>query len=314
MSSPRIVLILFLSLVLSACQPAPNTFRVGTNVWPAYELLYLARDQGQFDASIKLVELPSASDVIDALRSGRLEAGALTLDEAVSLQQNGLDLVVVLVFNESIGADQLLAHPSITRLSELKGKTIAVETTAVGALMVKAALDMAELDIQDVKIKHLEPHEQLMAYQRGMVHAMITFAPHTHALEEVGAQLLFDSSAMPGQILDVLVVRRDAINDRALRQLLAGYFTAQTFLNQNPKEALSIINRRLKLSSEQLPLAYEGVMLPNIAENHALLTGDSSPLILSGMRLASLMHQRGLITNIPELTHFTSQQWLPPIP
>ena len=53
-----VVLIVLLACV--GCTPDPEPIlRVGTNVWPGYEPLYLARDLGYLDESIRLVEYSS---------------------------------------------------------------------------------------------------------------------------------------------------------------------------------------------------------------------------------------------------------------
>ncbi|MCU7939074.1 MAG: ABC transporter substrate-binding protein [gamma proteobacterium symbiont of Bathyaustriella thionipta] len=145
---------LVLIIFLSACKPAPESpLRIGTNTWPGYEPLYLARTLGYYDNSrIHLVEMNSASEVIHSLRSGTLEGAALTLDEALTLQADDFDLKIILVMDFSHGADVLLAKPDIDTLAALKGKRIAVEYTAVGAILLDAALASADLTVSDIQV------------------------------------------------------------------------------------------------------------------------------------------------------------------
>ena len=308
--------ILLFALLVSGCDRHDMPLRVGTNVWPGYELLYLAREQGYYDDRIRLVELTSASDVMDALRLEQLEAGALTLDEVLSLVQEGHDLVVVLVFNMSVGADVLLVRPDIRQLADLRHRTIALETTAVGALMLHGALDMAGLTPADVRLQHLALTDHLRAYQSGQADAVITFEPYTSALLAAGAQVRFDSSAIPGQIVDVLAVRRDAVerHEHNLRQLLSGFFHARDNLLQQPDTALPIINQRLKMPLHELPTAFSGLQLPGIADNHQLLDDHPSPLEKQAGELATLMHHHKLLPAVPPLPSLTSAHWLPEAP
>ncbi|QQD25351.1 nitrate ABC transporter [Venatoribacter cucullus] len=311
-----LMITLLLTAALSACNHPSQPLRVGTNLWPGYELLYLAREQGYYDRHIKLVELPSASDVIDALRLGHLEAGALTLDEVLTLQQEGVDLVVVLVFNISMGADVLLTHPTVTGLSDLRGRTVAVETTAVGALMLHSALEATDLNISDVTVRHLPLIEHLPAYQAGRIDAMITFEPYASRLQAAGAIPRFDSAAIPGKVVDVLAVRREALrqHDHNLRHLLQGFFRARQDLLQRPEAALAIINQRLKVSAAELPSLFNGLQLPDVIENAALLEHDPSVLTYNAADLAQLMQQQQLLPGVPDLTAFTSAAWLPEQP
>lgn len=309
---------LFLCFILASCSGADTPLRVGTNIWAGYEFLYLARERGLYSDEVKLVELTSASDVMDAMRDGNLEAAGLTLDETLTLADEGLDLVIVLVFDESAGADVLMAHPDIENLAALKGRTIGVETTALGALMLKGVLDKAALTVEDVEVKHLALREHLQAYQRGAIDAAITFAPYDSALSAAGAVKRFDSRELPGQIVDVLAVRRDVLVSHAdtLAALVKGYFEARRLLAMAPDQALPVINQRLKLPVAELPAAFDGLRLPSAGEMKTMLSGEPSPLQTSARTLAALMRERKLLPASPGLTlsRFTDARFLPETP
>ncbi len=311
-------LLLCLPLVAtSGCDSPGSLLRVGTNVWPGYEPLYLAREQGLYNNHhIKLVELPSASDVIDALRLGHLEGGALTLDEVLALVQEGQDLVIVLVFNISAGADMLMAHPDIHTLSDLRGKTIALETTAVGAMMLKSAMDFADLPDDSLHIRHMNLNDQLRAYQSGSIDAMITFEPYSTELARAGAKVLFDSSAIKGQIVDVLAVRRTVLEKQPqhLRELIEGYMQARQLMQTSPEASFAIMNQRLRLPDEQISTMFDGLELPDTEENRRLLSGEPSPLRRNADGLAQLMVKQKLMPAPPQLKQFTDPRFLPVSP
>lgn len=310
-------LLLCLPLVAtSGCDSPGSLLRVGTNVWPGYEPLYLAREQGLYSHHIKLVELPSASDVIDALRLGHLEGGALTLDEVLALVQEGQDLVVVLVFNISAGADMLMVHPDIHTLSDLRGKTIALETTAVGALMLKSAMDFAELPDDSLRIRHMNLNDQLRAYQSGSIDAMITYEPYSSQLAQAGARVLFDSSAIKGQIVDVLAIRREVMEQQTqhIQELIDGYLQARQLIQTSPQTSFAIMNQRLRLPDEQISAMFDGLELPDTEENRRLLSGEPSPLSRNADGLAQLMVKQKLMPAPPQLKQFTDPRFLPVSP
>ena len=316
MTPARLLALVLAALFVAACSAPGTPLRVGSNVWPGYEFLYLAREKGLYDESIRLVELASASDVMDALRAGDIEAGALTLDETITLASEGVDLVVVLVFDISAGADVLMTKPSITRLEDLRGQRIAVETTALGAVMLEGALAKAGLPIEAVQVRHLSLREHLEAYQRGEIDAAITFPPYDSALATAGAVRRFDSRAIPGRIVDVLAVRRDALDGhkQSVQALVQGYFGARKAWQEAPDEALTIINRRLKLPADELPGAFDGLHLPNADEMRTMLAGEPAPLEVSARALGALMHQNKLLAEAPMLPALASDDFLPEAP
>ncbi|MEN8180104.1 MAG: hypothetical protein ABFS39_15995 [Pseudomonadota bacterium] len=103
---PKLILLCQFLLVLSACSEEP-ILRIGSNQWPGYEPVYLARDLHAFDRDeINLVELPSTTDVMQFLRNGNLDGGMLTLDEAISLIVDSVPLRVVLVEDRFLPEDK----------------------------------------------------------------------------------------------------------------------------------------------------------------------------------------------------------------
>ncbi len=138
----RVLLIALLAQVVIACGEAPQTpMRIGTNVWPGYEPLYLARDLTYIDERfVRLVEYSSASQVIRAYRNGAIDAAALTLDEVLLLAQDELEPRVVLVMDVSHGGDVILGQAGLQDMRDLKGKRVGFEDTALGAYVLARAL------------------------------------------------------------------------------------------------------------------------------------------------------------------------------
>ena len=292
------VFICVVSVLQAGCEPAPLPLRIGSNLWPGYEPLYAARELGYLNTErIKLVELPSASDVMDSIRLGNLEGGALTLDETLSLIAEGEDMVVILVFDISAGADMLLVRDNIHTLPELAGRNIAVETTAVGALMVKSALDMAGLNATQVNIIHMPLTDHLAAFRAHRIDAAVTFEPFATELKNAGAHVLFDSTAIQGQIVDVLAVKRSAINERLsdLRHLLRAYYQVHEAIRTAPDSVMPVLNMRLKTVADEVPHLLDGLQLPDAELNRELLSGSPAPLERTAQQLATVMLRQKLL-------------------
>ncbi len=313
-----ITVIVFLGMVFGGVarldQPRLAPLRVGTNVWPGYEPLYLARSMGLYrDNDIHLVELHSATDVLHLFRNGELDAAALTLDEVLTLLQDHYDLRVVLVMDVSAGGDMLLARSDIGVLPQLRGKTIGVEHSGVGAILLDGALAAAGLTLDDINLKRLTVAEHRRAFLQGRVDAVVTFDPvATHLLQD-GARKLFDSSRIPGRIVDVLVVRKDAIEPyrEGLKRLVHGYFQAVQFLKDSPRKAVLQMQGRLGLSPEGILRSYQGMRLPSLQENRDYLTGAPSPLEVRARELADLMLKNDLLDRPINFSRLTEARLLP---
>ncbi len=296
---------------LAACAQAPAPeLRVGTNVWPGYEPLYLARSLGWLPDGVRLVEYPSSTETMRGLRNGTIEAGALTLDEALSLQSEGVDLTIVLVMDVSDGADVVLARPEMP--NGLAGARIGVETTALGAFMLSRFLESQGLAPEDVHIVPLTLDQHEDAFVRRQIDAVVTFEPVKSRLLRRGARLLFDSSRIPGEIVDVLAVRREVLptQRRHLHALIARWFDALDYLQRQPADAAQRMSARLKLEPDQVLAQYEDLSLPDRAENLALLQGTNARLKATAERLQKLMLEKKLILRPARLEGFFSDACL----
>lgn len=299
----RLVVFLLAAAVAGCSSPDSAPVRIGTNLWIGYEPLYIARHIGALpDAEVRLVELPATTDVIHALRAGVLEGAALTLDEVLRLREEGLELQVLLVLDISAGADSVIGRPTISNLADLRGVTVGYEPSAVGAVMLEAALAEAGLARADIRLIALTPDEHLRAFESGKVDALVTYEPVRSRLLNGGARLLFDSSRIPGQIVDVLAIRSDVArrNPTTLKRLVVGWYRGVEYHHTVPEAALRISAERQHLSPEELAQSYAGLRLAGPRFNREQLQGNPPPLIRSAQALGDLMVSAGLLRRPPD--------------
>jgi len=305
---------LVIACLLTACTPElAQPLRIGTNIWPGYEPLYLAGELGYFGKdSVRLVEYTSSSEVMRAFRNNAIDAAGLTLDEALQLASLGADLKIVLVMDISSGADVILSRQGVKSIKDLKGKRIGAETNALGAYMLTRALEIAGLSSSEVTVVSLEISEHEHAFKEGMVDAVVTFEPVKSDLLAAGARNIFDSSRIPGEILDVLVIRSGALKqgDVRVRSILRGWFRALEYMSKNQRPAAEIMAKREGVSADRLLSSFGGLRFPSLEENRAMLDNGPSVLRASAERLAAVMAERKLISSIPDINVLFAAQYL----
>lgn len=303
--------------VLAGCAgTAEAPLRVAVSPWPGYQLLQLAQSLRYLDAAqVRLVELVNSHQVSAQLRAGTLDAATVTLDEALALRQGGLDLRVVLVMDVSNGADAVLVRPGITSLADLRGKRVGVETAAVGAVMLDAMLTAAGLAATDVQLVNVSLDESEAAYRNGRVDAVVTFEPARTKLIAQGARVLFDSKSIPGRIMDVLVVRADAVDghQRSLTALVAAHFKALEYLARQPQDASRQLAPFLGVNADRVLPLYSGLALSTLAENHAQLAGATPGLPRTAAELGALMLRQHLLQTAVSVDRLVEPRFLPPL-
>lgn len=288
-----------LSLLLAACgEKMVEPLRIGTNLWPGYEPLYLARDMGEFEGTpVGLLEMPSASEVIRAFRNGAVEVAALTLDEVLLLLQDGIDVRILYVMDISNGADVVMARPGIHSLKELAGKKVGVEGSALGAYMLSRTLDAAGLQPGDLEIVPLTVDRHEQAYLDGTIDTVVTFEPVRTKLLHAGAHVIFDSSRIPNEIFDVLVTRSDTLNKRPedFRRIQESWFKSIAYMHANPDAAAKRMAKRLGINGTEFMESLKGLKIPDQQENNRLLAGAHPAILEPAQRLAETMLQKKLL-------------------
>lgn len=293
-----IITVVICTLTLASCIKEPPPLRVATNVWPGYETLYLARSLGYYDNTpIRLVDYPSGTEEVKAYRNGEIEVAGISIDQALALAATQPELRIVVVMDVSEGGDVILGKPEIPNLPAIKGKRVGVESTALGAFIITRALGQKGMSPKDVKIVSLQVSEHERAFKNGLVDAVVTFGPARAKLLAAGAKVLFDSSQIPGEIVDVLVVRAELITSqlKALQALVNGRFRALEYLQKNPQDAVRRIAPRTGVTPEQFLESLKGLRQPDLQENQRLLSRIEPALVNATQQLSQVMLENKLL-------------------
>jgi len=280
------------SVLASCARETEPTLRIGTNVWIGSEPLYLARELGHLDPkTVQLVEYPSASEVLRAFRNQAIDGMVISLDELFGLAVDGLKPRVILVVDESHGADAVIGRRGMRTMKDLKGKPVAVESGALGAFVLSRALALSDMQAGDVNVVHMESNEQPSAFDKGQIDGAVTFDPYRGQLLAAGATTLFDSTRIPGEIVDLVAVRASVLEQqpKAVRELLLGWFKAIDYLKQDPKDAARRMGVRQQTTGEQFLTSLQGLHIPSREENLQMIGGATPALVPSGRRLMGLM-------------------------
>lgn len=309
---------LLLGAALLGClrEPEPS-LRIGTNVWIGSEPLYLARELGHLDPkAVQLVEYPSASEVLRAFRNDAIDGMVISLDELFGLAVDGLQPKVILLVDISHGADVVVGRPSMRKMSDLKGKRVAVESSALGAFVLSRALALNGMQTSDVDIVYLESNEQPSAFKKGEVDGAVTFDPYRVQMSQAGGVTLFDSTQIPGEIVDLVAVRSAALKEhpKSIRALLRGWFQAIDYLNREPQDAARRMGIRQQTTGMQFLQGLQGLHIPTREENLTMLGGPTPGLAVTGRRLMSLMLENKLLRSTLKIEDLLAPQPLASLP
>ena len=313
----RLSILFTILLIMTGCSKteAPP-LRLGTNIWPGYEPFYLAREIQQWDEQqIRLIEYPSSSEVLRAFRNRTLEAAALTLDEVILLQENNIPVTIVLVLDISNGADVIIARNDLHAIRELKGKRVGVESSALGAYIITRALEINNMSLDDIKLVPLDVNKHERSFNEGKIDAVVTFEPTRTRLLATGANEIFNTRQLPGEIVDVLVIHNDFIkqNSASVSLIIEHWFKALEYMQTHPDDAAILISKRMKISPAEVTASYEGLTLPDNKVNFELMTGQKPQLYDTMKNLHQVMLNNHLVTKEITDQNIITTNFLPKI-
>ncbi|MDX1795733.1 MAG: ABC transporter substrate-binding protein [Hydrogenovibrio sp.] len=298
-------------LFLSACSEPP-TMKVGMHRWIGYESLNIARELKMLPESVDLVETHGASECMQRLAMKQLDAATLTLDETLLARSQGVPLTAVMIFDSSAGADVLMTRQPLEQLSDLKGKRIAYDASALGLLMMTKILQQANLKPDDVEKIDLPLDQQLDAWQKKKIDAAITYQPYAFLLQEAGGYKLFDSREIPETIFDVLAVRTDRMNTftQQIRGLIQAHFKAVSLLHTHSGDMIYRIASHQNILPAEVKTALKGVVLPTLAANQRLLSKGST-FEEAAHELNRVMAKAGILPKPDDFHQLFTSQFLP---
>ncbi len=298
--------------VLTSCggggeQPKP--LRIGVNLWPGYEHIYVAEHEGLFDAAgieVDLVEFASLSDGVRAFAWGDLDGFAGTVAEyhAAYVAGGVAEPVIAAGLDYSNGADVILGGSGIASMSDLKGRSVGVERGPLGEMFVSIAMQSVGLTIDDVRLVVGDSRALPGMLERGEVDAVQTYSPFSAELLSKGLKPVFSSADAPGAILDVLVVDRQVLKQRHgdLEKFLRVLDDSLGLFESEPDLAVAVAAHHESLSAAEFLIALDGVELLRVGDSIKLLDDgtfqaacDLVALVLGEPEQSSSIDPRGCV-------------------
>ena len=231
---------------------------VAINPWPGYEFATLARELDFFKQegiNVRLVELSSLGDSRRVFERGQADGFFATNVELLytkdKLQRKPR---ITMVADYSNGADVLIAPKPIADPSGLKGKRVGVELGSLNAIILARALSLNGLTWQDVDAINMPAIDMENALKSGKIDAAVSYPPMSiEILKNPEMRVIFSTSSIPGEIVDVLIFDDSIIRQRPkdIEAFHRAYHRAQQFAITSPDRSMKIMASRERLSPEQ---------------------------------------------------------------
>ena len=288
------------ALALSGC--GPRQLMVAITSWPGYEYLYLAEQKElghRQGIDLHIQQFSSLQDQRRAFENGDVDVIATTVPEAIAICQERPKRCpqLVLVLDESVGADRLIARRTIREPADLLGRRVGLEASVLGQYMLLSSFGDRAVNLEQMTLVYDGPQGLVRGLQAGDLDAIVTYAPHDLPLrDDPRFHELFSSAALPGQVVDVLAVdpgfaRREP---QAVKALVRTWWAAHDEVRRRPEASQALMAGRQGMDARQFRQTETGLHYPGPDQQRSLLA-KNGPLARAMERMSSLMQQAGRI-------------------
>jgi NitT/TauT family transport system substrate-binding protein len=233
--------------VLPSLALAKDKFTLAVSIYAGWMPWYYAKDHGilkkwadRYKITIEVVEMDYIPS-IEAFVAGKVDAGVMTNMEALAMPAKaGIDTTVVIVGDYSNGNDALLVR-GISDVKGLKGTEVYLVELSVSHYLLARALEMHGVKESDLKVVNTSDSDIAPAFIANKSQkAVVTWNPMVMSIEQTpGVSKIFDSSKIPGEVLDLLVVNTKVLNDdpRFAEALVGAWYEVMSLMAQRGPEA-----------------------------------------------------------------------------
>jgi NitT/TauT family transport system substrate-binding protein len=288
---------------------------IGISGWTGFAPLTLAKEAGIFkkhglDVTIKKIPQKDRHLV---LASGDIQCAATTVETWIVWNANGVATTQIFQLDKSYGADGMVVKPTITKVADLKGKTVAASAPGTSPYFMLAwILKKNGLSVKDVKVVNLEPQAAANAFVAGTseLDAGMTYEPYLSAVRakpEAG-KIIATTLDYP-MVMDTFgcTPKFLAENPKAAKALADGYFEALEMIKADPKKSFEIMGADVKSTGEQFEKSQAYLRWQDRAANQKFFTGEHAAF---SKEAGELLLEAGIIKQLPDMSKLADTRFI----
>ncbi len=210
-----------LSLALSAPAMARDDFKICWSIYVGWMPWAYGAEQGivdkwadKYGINIDVVQINDYIESINQYTVGEFDGCTMTNMDALTIPAaGGVDSTALIVGDFSNGNDGVVVKGH-DNLRAIAGQNVNLVELSVSHYMLARGLDSVGLSEKDITVVNTSDADLVAVYGTDDVTSVATWNP---LLSEVSAMpdsnVVFDSSQIPGEIIDLLVVNTDTLAD-----------------------------------------------------------------------------------------------------
>jgi NitT/TauT family transport system substrate-binding protein len=250
----------------------------------------------------EVVVFPNITQRMQAVASGDIQIGYGGINAAILLAANGVGLTVLC--NGTEGGWNMAAPPVITKWTDLKGKSVAVQVGSTADLALRWKLK--KLGLSDaIDVVNMNNNDMPTALQRGDIAAIVPFEPYSaFAVVNGWAREFWRPYDTPMHRISLGVIASPTLIAREpalVRTIVHAHVTATKTLAADNSAAADAIVKTLNMSPA----------VAKAALNNTFFTSDSGDAFRRDIEaLGGMMLEAGLLKKLPDWGSFINTSFI----
>ena len=178
----------------------------------------------KYGITIEVVQFNDYIESINQYTVGAFDGCTMTNMDALTIPAaGGRDSTALIVGDFSNGNDGIVLKGADKTLAQIKGQNVNLVELSVSHYLLARALATAKMSERDLTVVNTSDADIVAAFATDDVTAVVTWNPllaEVRAMPDVSP--VFDSSMIPGEIIDMLVVSTEALEDPRFGKALVG--------------------------------------------------------------------------------------------
>jgi len=297
-------------LMAAATSPAAaaaqrSTFNVAWSIYVGWMPWDYADQSGilkkwadKYGIKIKLVQINDYVESINQYTAGQFDACLMTnMDMLTIPAAGGVDSTALIVGDFSNGNDGVVLKGKGKKLEDIKGQKVNLVELSVSHYLLVRGLSAIGMRERDVKIVNTSDADVVAAFSTPSSTAVATWKPQLATILAMPtAQLVFDSSKIPGEILDLMVVNTATLtaNPKLGKALVGAWYEIMSLMAKNDAAGKAAETVMAKASGTDLAGYQSQLSTTHLfatpAEAYQFTTGDSLIKTMDLVRHFSFEH------------------------
>ncbi len=209
----------------------------------------------KYGIKVDIVQINDYVESINQYTAGAYDGCSMTNMDGLSIPAGGgIDTTALIVGDYSNGNDGIVLKDKKT-LADIKGQKVNLVELSVSHYLLARALDSVGLSEKDVTVVNTSDADMVAAYATPDVTSVVTWNPLLSQIAgEVNSTQVFDSAAIPGEIIDIMMVNTQTLADNPDfgKALVGAWYELMGIMSSDTPEGIAARTAMAKASGTDL--------------------------------------------------------------